>query len=160
MTLSFCNVLTTVSASFRLHGIWLLHFKVYYSPIKCQVSKRASSHPHHQSLSCILWTNTQTREHQEAPFILEQSPVYWLLCCLKKFIAPSGKGTTAWCLLKSTSGSNLLNSNQLSPSPFLQSNNPQGPIIPHNCSFVRGLRCVFYVPNYRSEFINKFRHSK
>lgn len=47
-----------------------------------------------------------------------QSPVYWLLCCLKKFTAPSGKGTAVWCLLKSTSGSNLSNSNQHFPTPL------------------------------------------
>lgn len=43
--LSFCNILTTVLASFSFHGIWLLHFKVYDSPVKCQVWKAPAPRP-------------------------------------------------------------------------------------------------------------------
>lgn len=134
-------------SSFRFHGVatvWTLHW--------CKTSGRG------ERLFVFDGQTFRDTEHREAPFILEVSPVYWSLCCLKKFIAPSGRGATMWCLLKSTSGSNLFNSNQPLLPPSLQPNNPQGPITPHNCSFVWGLYCVIYAPNYRSGLINKFQH--
>lgn len=38
----FCNILTTVPASFSCHGIWLLHFKVL---LYCKTSGREESLP-------------------------------------------------------------------------------------------------------------------